>query len=50
VIAEITTNSWWLIIGAWVITLGALGWYSVVIVLKGRRLSRQVPAASRRWL
>jgi hypothetical protein len=49
-IAAITTNSWWLIILAWVTTGVVLAWYAVATIRKGRRLSRQVPPESRRWL
>ena len=49
-IGEITTDSWWLIILAWVLTVVPLAWYSVSTIRKGRKLSAQVPPESRRWM
>jgi hypothetical protein len=49
-LAEITTGSWWMIVLAWVLSLGAMGGYAVSVIRRGRRLSRQVPVESRRWM
>jgi hypothetical protein len=38
------------IIGAWVVTFGAVGAYAASVILKGRRLSKVVPAEQRRWM
>jgi hypothetical protein len=50
VLAEITTDTWWLIALAWVLTLGAVALYMASVIRRGRRLSRQVPESSRRWM
>jgi hypothetical protein len=33
----------------WIATFGLLGGYAVAVVLRGRKLSRQVPPEERRW-
>lgn len=38
------------IAAAWVLTFGAVGAYALSLVLRGRRLSRAVPADRRRWM
>lgn len=34
---------------SWVVVMGALAAYSGLTVIRGRRLSRQVPPERRRW-
>jgi len=48
--AAITTDTWWLIIASWVITLGAIAFYAVSVLRRGRKLSEQVPPEARRWM
>ncbi len=50
VLAAITTDTWWMIVLAWVLSLGAIAVYMVSVIRRGRRLSRQVPESSRRWM
>jgi hypothetical protein len=50
VLAAITTDTWWMIALAWVLSLGAIALYAASVVRRGRRLSEQVPESSRRWL
>ena len=50
VLAEITTDTWWLIVLAWVVSFVAIAGYAVSVVRRGRRLSQQVPESSRRWM
>ena len=38
------------VIVAWVLGVAAVGGYALSVVRKGRRLSRQVPPESRRWM
>lgn len=35
---------------AWIVTFGAVGGYAFWVLRRGRALSRQVPAAQRRWM
>jgi hypothetical protein len=37
------------ILAGWGVTLAVLGFYCASLVLRGRRLSRQVPPERRRW-
>ena len=37
------------IVAGWGVTLTVLGAYAVSLVLRGRRLSREVPPERRRW-
>jgi hypothetical protein len=41
--------SWGYVIASWIIVFGSIGAFSVVTILRGRRLSRQVPPEKRRW-
>lgn len=41
---------WSYIIAGYVATLGGLGGYAAWVLLRGRRLSRQVPPEDRRWM
>ena len=43
------TNVGYLVAG-WSIGLGGMGLYAASLVLRGRRLSRQVPEDRRRWM
>ncbi|CAB4546256.1 unannotated protein [freshwater metagenome] len=38
------------IIGAWLVTFGAVGAYAASVILRGRRLSKVVPPEQRRWM
>lgn len=38
------------LIAGWSIALGAIGLYAAQLVRRGRRLSRLVPPARRRWM
>ena len=38
------------IVGAWLVTFGAVGAYGAAVVLRGRRLSKIVPPEQRRWM
>lgn len=38
------------IVTAWIIVFATLAAYAVVTILRGRRLSRQVPPDRRRWI
>lgn len=38
------------ILSAWTVSLGAVGLYAWHLLRRGRALSRQVPAAQRRWM
>jgi hypothetical protein len=42
-------DTWGYVIAAWVIVMGAFLVYSIVTILRGRALSRQVPPERRRW-
>lgn len=48
VLASIS-GTWPYVAAAWVIVPGAIAVYSVVTILRGRRLSRRVPPERRRW-
>jgi len=43
-------GGWGYVIAGWTITFGAIAAYAVWTILRGRKLSRQVPAEERRWL
>lgn len=43
------TDTWSYVFAAWAIVLGAFVAYSVVTVMRGRSLSKQVPPERRRW-
>lgn len=43
------TGTWGYVAAAWVIVFGSMGAYALVTVIRGRRLSRQVPQEKRRW-
>jgi hypothetical protein len=38
------------LVAGWSVGLGGLGLYALSLVARGRRLSRQVPIESRRWM
>jgi uncharacterized membrane protein len=44
------SNQWPFIIGSWAVTIAVLGAYTLVTLRRGKRLSRQVPPESRRWM
>lgn len=48
VLADLT-GTWPYVAASWVIVLGSMGAYAVVTVVRGRRLSKQVPPEKRRW-
>ncbi len=37
------------VISSWVVGLGGLGAYTLWVLIRGRKLSGQVPAERRRW-
>jgi hypothetical protein len=37
------------IAAGWLATFGLIGGYALVVIRRGRRLSRQVPPSERRW-
>lgn len=43
-------SHWGYITAGYVITFGLLALYAVRTILRGRRLSRRLPAEDRRWL
>lgn len=43
-------NDWPTIVGAWAVGVFVIGGYAVMLVRRGRRLSRRLPAASQRWI
>jgi hypothetical protein len=43
------SGTWPYVIAAWLIVLGAFAAYAAVTVVRGRSLSKQVPAERRRW-
>ncbi|MGI8662505.1 MAG: hypothetical protein ACR2LQ_04735 [Acidimicrobiales bacterium] len=43
-------SGWPYIVGGYTATLGGLGAYAVWVLLRGRRLSKQVPPEDRRWM
>jgi hypothetical protein len=43
-------SGWPYIIAGYVATLGGLGAYTVWVLLRGRRLSKEVPPEDRRWM
>jgi len=42
-------GTWPYVIASWVFVFGALAAFAAVTVVRGRRLSRQVPPERRRW-
>ena len=42
-------GTWPYVIASWVFVFGALAVFAAVTVVRGRRLSRQVPPEHRRW-
>lgn len=47
--AGTATGTWPYVIASWVIVLGSIAGYAVVTIVRGKRLSRRVPAKDRRW-
>ena len=43
-------DHWGYILGAWGITVAAIGGYAIAVLRRGRRLAREVPPESRRWM
>lgn len=41
--------NWGYVIASWIVVLGSIGGYSVATIMRGRRLSKQVPPEKRRW-
>lgn len=48
-VLAVLTGTWVYVAAAWVIVFAAMGAYALVTVMRGRRLSRQVPSEKRRW-
>ena len=45
-----TPSYWGYVIAGYGVAAAAIGGYTVRVILRGRRLSRQVPPEQRRWL
>ncbi len=45
-----SVDDWGFILGAWAVSAAAIGGYAIAVLRRGRRLSRQVPPESRRWM
>lgn len=43
------TDTWPYVIAGWVVAFGGIAAFALTTVLRGRRLSRQVPPEKRRW-
>ncbi|MEO7555122.1 MAG: hypothetical protein ABIV94_00785 [Acidimicrobiales bacterium] len=43
-------TGWPYIIAGYVTTVGGLGAYAAWVLVRGRRLSKRVPAGERRWM
>lgn len=43
-------NQWGYVIASWLITFLVIGVFAVLTIMRGRRLSRQVPPEDRRWM
>jgi hypothetical protein len=43
-------QGWPYIVAGYVVTIGGLGAYASFVLLRGRRLSKQVPPEDRRWM
>jgi hypothetical protein len=43
------TGTWPYVAAAWAVVFGGMGIYALVTVLRGRRLSKNVPPEKRRW-
>ena len=42
-------GTWPYVAAAWIVVFGAIAVFAIVTVVRGRRLSRQVPPERRRW-
>jgi CcmD family protein len=45
-----SVDHWNYILGAWAVTVVVIGGYAIALIRRGRRLSREVPPESRRWM
>ncbi len=43
-------GGWGYVMAGYAVTLGGLGAYSAWVLVRGRRLSKQVPPGERRWM
>ena len=43
------SGTWPFVAAAWAVVFGGMGAYALVTVVRGRRLSKQVPPEKRRW-
>lgn len=48
--AVLAVNGWPYVAGAWLVTVAAVGGYTVTLLRRARRLSRQVAPQDRRWM
>jgi hypothetical protein len=45
----VATSGWFFVGAGWAVSAAALLGYAAMVVTRGRRLSRAVPAEERRW-
>jgi hypothetical protein len=45
----VATSGWFFVGAGWTVSAAALLGYAAMVVARGRRLSRAVPAEERRW-
>lgn len=45
----VVTDAGGYVAAGWLLTFAAVGSYAMFVVLRGRKLSRKVPAEERRW-
>jgi len=45
----VVTQAWPYVSASWIIVFGGLAAYAVVIVRRGKKLSRELPPEKRRW-
>jgi hypothetical protein len=43
------SGTWPFVAAAWAVVFGGMGAYALITVVRGRRLSKQVPPEKRRW-
>jgi hypothetical protein len=43
------TGTWPFVAAAWAVVFGGMGAYALAPVMRGRRVSKQVPPEKRRW-
>jgi hypothetical protein len=45
----VVTDAGGYVAAGWLLTIGAIGGYASLVLLRGRKLSRRVPPEARRW-